>query len=210
MLAGVVLAHALIFALLLQLTSTKLTPLAPTVLSVSMLAPEPQPTPQATVQTQPTPSKPVVAKQAAPTPRQLLTQETTTVATTAAPTPEPLSTTSVVAAPAAPSSAAASHNNAPALPISQPTFDADYLDNPKPIYPLISRRMREEGRVLLRVKVSANGLATEVDLHTSSGSPRLDQAAIVTVQRWKFVPARRGSEAIAATVLVPIAFSLKD
>jgi protein TonB len=74
----------------------------------------------------------------------------------------------------------------------------------------MSRRLSEQGRVLLRVQVEADGRAGDVQLHTSSGSPRLDQSALDTVRRWKFVPARRGQEAIAATVLVPIAFTLKD
>jgi len=92
----------------------------------------------------------------------------------------------------------------------QPRFDADYLFNPKPPYPALSRRMGEEGRVVLRVQVRADGSAGEVQVHASSGSPRLDQSALDTVRRWKFVPARRGDEAIAASVLVPIVFSLKE
>jgi protein TonB len=63
---------------------------------------------------------------------------------------------------------------------------------------------------VLRVHVAADGSATEVLLHTSSGHPRLDDSALATVRRWKFVPARLGQEAVAAWVLVPIAFTLKD
>ena len=63
---------------------------------------------------------------------------------------------------------------------------------------------------MLRVHVAADGSATEVLLHTSSGYPRLDDSALATVRRWKFVPARLGPEAVAAWVLVPIAFTLKD
>lgn len=96
------------------------------------------------------------------------------------------------------------------LEIVEPRFDADYLDNPKPAYPPLSRRMGEEGRVVLRVRVAAGGLPTDIGIHTSSGSARLDQAAFDAVRRWKFVSARRGTEAIAASVLVPIVFSLKE
>lgn len=99
---------------------------------------------------------------------------------------------------------------APVAAPTQPRFDADYLDNPKPIYPAISRRLNEQGRVTLRVHVAADGSAGQVQLHTSSGSPRLDQSALDTVRRWKFVPARLGKEPVAAWVLVPIAFTLKD
>jgi protein TonB len=91
-----------------------------------------------------------------------------------------------------------------------PRFDANYLDNPTPVYPALSRRLGEEGRVLLRVRVGPNGLPQNVDVQTSSGSPRLDLAAVDTVRRWKFVAARLGDEAIAASVVVPIVFSLKE
>ena len=94
--------------------------------------------------------------------------------------------------------------------VVKPRFDADYLDNPKPVYPALSRRMGEEGKVVLRVQVAANGLPTDVKVHVSSGSDRLDQSVLDAVRLWKFVPARRGDEAVAASVLVPIVFSLKE
>ena len=87
-------------------------------------------------------------------------------------------------------------------------FDADYLQNPKPVYPAISRRLGEEGRVVLRVKVSDHGFPLSVDIKQSSGFIRLDDAARSAVERWKFVPAKQGGEAIEAWVLVPLHFSL--
>ncbi|MFZ5793860.1 MAG: energy transducer TonB, partial [Pseudomonadota bacterium] len=98
----------------------------------------------------------------------------------------------------------------PSAPVAPPRFDADYLDNPKPVYPPLSRRMGEEGKVVLRVFVDASGLPAQVEVRTSSGSERLDRAAVSAIGRWKFVPARQGSEAVAAWVLVPIVFSLKE
>lgn len=91
-----------------------------------------------------------------------------------------------------------------------PRFDADYLDNPKPVYPPISRLEREQGKVLLRVHVDAGGAADKVEMQAGSGFERLDKAAIAAVSRWRFVPARQGSEPVAAWVVVPIVFSLKD
>lgn len=88
-------------------------------------------------------------------------------------------------------------------------FNAAYLNNPDPIYPPISRRLGEEGRVLLKVRVTAEGAAAAVDLEKSSGFERLDEAARQAVARWRFVPARRGDEAIEATVTVPIVFRLE-
>lgn len=94
--------------------------------------------------------------------------------------------------------------------ISQPRFDAGYLKNPAPAYPPASRRLGEEGRVVLRVLVDRDGVPGEVAIKTSSGFPRLDQAAEDAVRRWKFVPARQGDEAVRAAVLVPIVFNLRD
>jgi protein TonB len=88
-------------------------------------------------------------------------------------------------------------------------FDADYLHNPKPLYPAISRRNGEEGKVLLKVRVSAQGEALNVAVSRSSGHERLDVAAVDAVMRWRFVPARRGEEAIESSVIVPVTFALE-
>jgi protein TonB len=97
----------------------------------------------------------------------------------------------------------------PAPPIIPPSFNADYLHNPPPVYPPVSRRLGEQGRVVLQVLVSADGQAEQVEVRTSSGSPRLDTVALDTVRRWKFVPAKQGDRPIAAWVLVPISFRLE-
>lgn len=104
-------------------------------------------------------------------------------------------------------SAAATPTPAPP-PTVAARFEADYLKNPKPIYPVASRRLGEEGRVLLRVRVSAEGLPVLVEIKQSSGFPRLDEAARAAVERWRFVPARQGSETIESSVLVPLQFTL--
>jgi protein TonB len=90
-----------------------------------------------------------------------------------------------------------------------PRFDAAYLDNPAPIYPAAAKRAAEEGRVLLRVLVSADGHAQSVEIARTSGSDRLDQSALEAVRKWRFVPARRGDANVAAYVNVPIVFSLR-
>ena len=87
---------------------------------------------------------------------------------------------------------------------------ANYLSNPKPLYPAISKRMKEQGTVLLRVFVNAAGHPQKVTLKESSGVPRLDHAAEQAVPGWKFVPATRDDKAIDAWVIVPIKFSLND
>ncbi len=98
----------------------------------------------------------------------------------------------------------------PAEPVSQARFDADYLKNPAPAYPPLSRRMGEEGKVVLRVSVNAQGSADNVEIRTSSGSQRLDESAQKTVRNWKFIPAKRGDNAVQSWVLVPIIFKLEQ
>lgn len=125
-------------------------------------------------------------------------------------------TTQSVAQPAAQTPVQAAHGvqgvqgTTPA-PASQtaPRFDADYLDNPAPVYPPLSRRVGEEGKVLLRVYVEPSGVPSRVEVRTSSGYERLDQSAATAVGRWKFLPARLGAEVVGAWVLVPIVFNLK-
>ena len=90
-----------------------------------------------------------------------------------------------------------------------PSFNAAYLQNPPPDYPSLSRRLGEQGKVLLRVQVTADGAVGSVALQTSSGSTRLDQAALEAVKKWRFVPAKRGGQAVSASVVVPVSFSIE-
>lgn len=198
---GLVLAaHAVAFwALLQQNLVAPVTP--PSILTVSLLPP-PSALPPEPPRPQPKPQAPAPKPQAAP-------QAPAVDAKTPTPAATPSATPAPVAAPTMPAAPAAS-TPTPPVAQSQPRYDADYLDNPKPAYPPLSRRLGEQGRVVLRVHVDTRGLPGEIQLHTSSGAERLDQAALATVRRWKFVPAKRGAEPIADWVLVPIAFSLKE
>lgn len=99
--------------------------------------------------------------------------------------------------------------HAPQEPIVEARFDVDYLNNPQPAYPALAKRMREQGLVVLKVKVRADGTPDAVLVQQHSGSARLDEAAMAAVKRWKFVPARRGDQPVVSWVLVPIEFELK-
>ncbi|MNK53163.1 transport protein TonB [compost metagenome] len=93
-------------------------------------------------------------------------------------------------------------------PIELPRTDAAHLNNPTPAYPSLSRRFGEEGRVLLDVYILEDGRVGEIKLNRSSGFARLDHAALETVRHWRFMPARRGGEAIPFWYVQPITFSL--
>jgi protein TonB len=94
-------------------------------------------------------------------------------------------------------------------PMVEARFDAAYLNNPRPSYPPMSRKLGEQGTAFIRVLVLPDGSAQEVQLKQSSGSPRLDRAALEAVRKWRFVPAKRGRTAIAGRVVVPIKFNLE-
>ncbi|PPD10762.1 energy transducer TonB [Methylophilus sp.] len=92
--------------------------------------------------------------------------------------------------------------------VEPPKFGVAYLNNPPPEYPRLSQRAGEEGRVLMKVLVSAEGRPETVDVISSSGFERLDKAAVNAVKQWRFEPARKGGKALSAYVNVPLSFSL--
>ncbi len=212
--------HALAACLLLRQVP-QVPPTAPQIIQMSLIAelqPEPRPAPQApapqpaaaqAAKAPPIPS-PQPRPQRSPAPRPLV----------AKPTPLARAPTQSVASAPAPTVVSASVSDTPAVTapaattapveVTQPRFDAAYLNNPAPPYPPLSRRLGEQGRVLMRVYVDPNGTPTQVELRQSSGSQRLDTAAETAVRRWRFVPARRGSDAVGAWVLVPISFNLRN
>jgi len=157
--------------------------------------PNPQPVqaPDSAPAVQPTPAAPIIASDA---PSSTAVREAP-----ANPAPNPVPPAPVAEAPAP---------EPPSAPLSEPRFDAAYLNNPAPAYPSLSRRLGEQGRVLVRVHVDAQGIPTSVVLRASSGHERLDTVALDTVRRWKFVPARRGAEPVSAWVIVPIVFNLRS
>ena len=133
------------------------------------------------------------------------------------PTPAPDAPTGIaLAAPAAlppvaaPVAEAAKPVAPPAPPkVALPSSDADYLQNPRPAYPALSKRLREQGKVVVRVFIGVDGTAQEAQIGQSSGYARLDQAALATVQQWRYVPGKRGGAAEAMWFNVPINFVLE-
>ncbi len=202
----VVALHLAVVAVLLSYEPARSALVAAAPIMVELLAP-PAPEPRLEKPTELPKPKPI-----ARAPRKLVEPQPILTAPANAPSP-------VVAAPqppappapgpadASPAAASGPPKSAPGL--TEPIFNADYLENPAPPYPSLSRRSGEQGKVMLRVLVNPAGRADDVQIRTSSGSPRLDDAARTTVLRWKFVPAKRGDEAVPAWVLIPISFRLE-
>jgi protein TonB len=93
--------------------------------------------------------------------------------------------------------------------VELPSTDADYLNNPRPAYPPMSKRMGEQGKVVVRVLIGADGLPQKAEIRTSSSYERLDQAALATVMKWRYVPGKRAGVPEAMWFNVPINFVLE-
>ena len=102
----------------------------------------------------------------------------------------------------------AAPNQIPPSKIDLPSSDAAYLNNPKPPYPALSRRLGEQGKVVIRVLIGADGKAQQAQVHSSSGFDRLDQAGLQTVLKWQFEPGKRGGAPEAMWFNVPLIFKM--
>lgn len=157
---------------------------------------KPQPVvqkPQPPTPTTPPPPMPVAVVSAAPSPNAV-------TGVTAPQPPAPPVAAPVSVAPPAP----------PAPPrIQLPDSNADYLANRPPAYPPLSKRLGEQGKVVVRVFIDTDGNATQAEIRTSSGYDRLDQTALKTVQAWKYVPGKVNGEAKAMWFNVPLNFVLE-
>jgi periplasmic protein TonB len=149
-------------------------------------APRPDPQPQAV--TKPEPSAPAPQGNIA-LPPATLTESS------------PVALTQPAPAPAQPAP--------PAPPeIELPSSDADYLKNPRPPYPQLSKRLGEQGKVVVRVLIETNGTASKAEIRTSSGFDRLDVTALQTVLTWRYVPGKRAGVPEAMWFNIPIHFEL--
>lgn len=212
----VLLLHVWLLTVLMA-PEEKTTQAEPLVMEVSMIAisapkpavqpPAPAPAPPPEKQPPPKKSKPKpVVKKPPP-----VVQEAPDFAPFEPTTPPPQNTQPTSANTAA---TASSSNNAPntkeAPAFTEANFRANYAHNPKPDYPAIARSRGWQGKVLLRVKVSAEGLSDGVTVEQSSGHELLDESAVEAVKKWQFIPAKRGDTPVASSVIVPIDFKLRN
>lgn len=118
----------------------------------------------------------------------------------AEPEPEP-----VVEAPPAPP--------APQMPAGPVTLSSELsVGCPQlnaPAYPPLSRRLGEEGKLVLRVELDEKGHVHLAQVVDSSGFKRLDEAAMAAVKTWRCNPPMRNGQPVRAIALQPFNFVLQ-
>ena len=97
---------------------------------------------------------------------------------------------------------------APSLPRTIPPSAVQYIVPPAPVYSRISAKMRESGKALVRVYIDEAGLPRNVQLATSTGFARLDDAALAAVRNCRFKPYLENGVAVAGWAAIPIEFEL--
>lgn len=101
-------------------------------------------------------------------------------------------------------------------PMAAPVVRTPPRSDPKrpftePEYPPTSRRLGQEGTVVLLIYVLADGKVGDVKVHKSSGFPKLDEAAVKEAKRsWRFIPAREGNTPVADWGQFAVTFRLTD
>jgi protein TonB len=99
---------------------------------------------------------------------------------------------------------------APPPPKTVAITAVEYLTPPQLNYPAASRRLREEGAVHVRVLVDPRGTPQQLQLVRSSGSTRLDEAALATVRATRFKPYTENGVALPFWVVMPLIFELEN
>lgn len=184
-----------------------------------MAPPEPKVLPPPAAPPPPAPPPPAPAPPKAVVRQQPVAKAPTPVKTEA---PLPLATADATPTPNAPAGGMAPAEMTPPVAALQaaaappaparlelPSSQAEYLQNPKPAYPALSKRLGEQGKVLVRVFIAVDGTAQQAEIKQSSGFDRLDQAALTTVLRWRYVPGKRAGVAEGMWFNVPISFVLE-
>ncbi len=101
-------------------------------------------------------------------------------------------------------------DNTPVIAVSSIT-KPKILQASKPAYPTASIRLGEEGATGLRLYINEMGRVIDVQLASSSGSERLDSAAIAHAKRnWKFSPCMEGDKAVACWHQTKLVWKLEN
>ena len=107
-----------------------------------------------------------------------------------------------------PAPAAITAQTAPPQPAE--TSNMKVTNRVDPIYPPASRRAGEEGTGIYRVLVDANGRPLDVQVLRSSGFPRLDEAALAAIHKWRFQAAVQNGQAVQSWTRVQVQFKLEN
>lgn len=94
-------------------------------------------------------------------------------------------------------------------PVNVSDLGAKMISMVPPSYPVECRRRKEQGTVFLTVVLATDGTVAEAHIARSSGSERLDKAALQAVRKWRWSPTIRNGEAVMVQGTVDIPFILK-
>ena len=78
-----------------------------------------------------------------------------------------------------------------------------------PRYPPLAKSQREQGEVRLRVELDESGQIDRVTIVSSSGSPRLDEAARTAIESWRCRPAQHDGKPVRAVAMQSLEFVLQ-
>jgi TonB family protein len=78
----------------------------------------------------------------------------------------------------------------------------------RPPFPRQAREQGWHGVVLLNLTIDAEGQVLQAEIKKSSGYTLLDSAAVQSVKRWTFEPAKNGNFSVSSVVNLPIKFDL--
>jgi protein TonB len=87
---------------------------------------------------------------------------------------------------------------------------AEALSLPEPVYPVLSRKRGEEGRVIIELEISAEGKVLKAEVANSSSYPRLDRAALEAVKKAAFSPATEYGRPVESELKVAYRFKLEN
>ncbi len=97
-----------------------------------------------------------------------------------------------------------------ALPVPKTVSKVEFVRAPDPTYPMMSRRLGEQGKVMVRALIDEQGHALNVAIHQSSGKPRLDEAAKRAVLDALFKPYHEEGKAEQVYVVIPVIFRMES
>lgn len=82
-----------------------------------------------------------------------------------------------------------------------------FLNRELPQYPLLARRRKQEGRVVLSISIGENGCVTGIEVMEAS-NPIFIGPSVEAVKKSSFAPAMRNGVPVASKALLPIRFTL--